>query len=415
MNETVRKMMITKTFTINAGYEFTQVELKLAKLNKQADKLGFARAVITDSVSFMQEEFISSENKYRFVSKMTLTVEAEELKFGDYSFVAAFDHSIGNTPIVKSKVGEVVPESYLTAVSTNCDHCNIKRQRNNTFLFKDTNGYKQVGSTCLKEFFGIDPTKHLDWLGAFGSFDEEFERGPRPVFCEGVELSVQVAIAMVAKHGFTSRKAANAYAEASNGEAMISTTSDRVLDYLNPPPTFGTKVSEETIQYRNEIGAAVEANVDEAKALIAWGIEYFATESGEYAHNMVKFLGEVAIPAKYMGYLVSVIAAKARFDNANVEKEVVVSENNFVGEVGAKVNLTVKVNKVIAKDGNYGTTYIVIMTEVATGNNVIWFASVNVCDEGETVTLKGTVKAHNVRDDKNQTVLTRCKVLEVVA
>ena len=69
----------------------------------------------------------------------------------------------------------------------------------------------------------------------------------------------------------------------------------------------------------------------------------------------------------------------------------------------------------IAKDGNYGTTYIAIMTEVATGNNVIWFASVNACDEGETVTLKGTVKAHNVRDDKNQTVLTRCKVLEVVA
>ena len=387
----------------------------MAKLNKQADKLGFAHAVITNSVSFMQEEFISSENKYRFIAKMTLTVEAEELKFGDYSFVAAFDHSIGKTPIVKSKVGEVVPESYLTAVGANCDHCNIKRQRNNTFLFKDTNGYKQVGSTCLKEFFGIDPTKHLDWVGSFGSFDEEFERGSRPVFCEGVELSVRVAIAMVAKHGFTSRKSANAYAEASNGEAMLSTTSDRVLDFLNPPPTFGTKVSEETIQYRKEIGAAVDANVDEAKALIAWGIEYFATESGEYAHNMVKFLGEVAIPAKYMGYLVSVIAAKARFDNANVEKEVVVSENNFVGEVGAKVNLTVKVNKVIAKDGNYGTTYIVIMTEVATGNNVIWFASVNACDEGETVTLKGTVKAHNVRDDKNQTVLTRCKVLEVVA
>jgi len=409
--------MISKTFTIDAQ-QLSRVELKLAALNKKAVKLGFAQAVISSSVSFMEEFWPKSEPYPIFFPKITLTVDAEELRFGDYTFVAALDHSIGKTPIVKSKAGEEVPEVYFSAVSTTCEHCNIKRHRNNTYVFKDANGYKQVGSTCLKEFFGIDPTKNLDWFGAFYTFDEEFfERGTRPVHYEGVEVSLAYALAIVAQHGFVSKKASSAYHEASGGTAWLATTADRVQEFLLPAGGLrNAKLTDAEIQYRREIRAAAEANKEAAKALIVWGVDYFSKEAGEYSHNMTKFLSEVAIPAKYMGYLVSVIAAKNRYDGIVAAKETRVEKNEFIGAVGDKVTLTVKVNKVIPIAGNYGTSYGIMMTEVDTGNHVVWFASGSPhCEANETLVLKGSVKSHNLRDSKNQTVMTRCKVLEVLA
>lgn len=54
---------------------------------------------------------------------------------------------------------------------------------------------------------------------------------------------------------------------------------------------------------------------------------------------------------------------------------------------------------------------MVLMNEENTGNNLVWFASNNPeFNNGDRYKLKGTVKTHNVRDGKNQTVLTRCKV-----
>lgn len=44
------------------------------------------------------------------------------------------------------------------------------------------------------------------------------------------------------------------------------------------------------------------------------------------------------------------------------------------------------------------------------GKTAIWFTGWVSLEEGQTVTLSGTVKAHNTRDGEEQTVLTRCIV-----
>jgi hypothetical protein len=71
----------------------------------------------------------------------------------------------------------------------------------------------------------------------------------------------------------------------------------------------------------------------------------------------------------------------------------------------------VVIDKVVVTAGGYGTTYIVLMTQTETGNKLVWFASNKVLNDGDQVSLKGTVKSLNQRDGTNQTILTRCKVL----
>ncbi len=52
------------------------------------------------------------------------------------------------------------------------------------------------------------------------------------------------------------------------------------------------------------------------------------------------------------------------------------------------------------------------MSEVETGNIIVWISSKMVLTEGSNVTLKGTIKALNNRNEQNQTIMTRCKVVE---
>ncbi len=148
----------------------------------------------------------------------------------------------------------------------------------------------------------------------------------------------------------------------------------------------------------------------DAVDMIAWGVDKFADDNSDYAHNMRVFLGAGYTKDKYFGYLVSVIGAFKRDAGSAVSADSR-ADNEFIGVVGDKITTNVVVNKVIVIEGNYGRSYINIMTQAETGNNLVWFASNNLLNEGDNITLKGTIKALNVKDGKNQTQLTRCKVI----
>lgn len=85
----------------------------------------------------------------------------------------------------------------------------------------------------------------------------------------------------------------------------------------------------------------------------------------------------------------------------------------FVGNVGDKLTLTVMVERIITlPDYGYGKNYITLMRDQA-GNMLVYRGLSDIGQQGETVTMKATVKEHNVRDGVQQTVIQRPKVLEV--
>jgi DNA helicase-2/ATP-dependent DNA helicase PcrA len=70
--------------------------------------------------------------------------------------------------------GMTVPQRYWHAPPS-CDHCNETRHRKETFVLRNEEGEeKQVGSTCLKEFFGgLNPAALMYFAGALTELKQE--------------------------------------------------------------------------------------------------------------------------------------------------------------------------------------------------------------------------------------------------
>lgn len=83
--------------------------------------------------------------------------------------------------------------------------------------------------------------------------------------------------------------------------------------------------------------------------------------------------------------------------------------SHHVGVVGERREFTLTVNKVFSFDSQFGVTFINICKD-ADGNVIVYKGS-NDLEEGETVRVKATVKAHEERDGVAQTLIARPKVL----
>ena len=403
--------MITKDFSVRAAI-FPTIEKRLEKLNRKAVKLGIEPAVIvnkkdTFEVKYVFDSLEIDNQRKVLIPKIDFTVNATEIKIGEYEFIATLDHRLG-TPIVNSVAGQTIPKKFFNAKPV-CMHCGTARYRTETFLFKQGKQIIQVGRQCLKAFFGIDPTATLDWFGSLYELGDEDERtrnfGDRDDYIS-TEYLVAMGLVIVDRKGFISRKTANSRIE-KNPEINVTTTSDDCNYYILTHGVAG--MSEKQIEDIRTTRLATLEKTEEAIKIIAWGVEHFVTEDNSYGHNMRNLLALENVPARYFGYVVSVIGA---YNAENSKKrEYVASANEFIGSVGDKITTEVVVKKVIPFEGSFGMTYINILSEANTGNNLVWFASNNDLQEGDSVKIKGTVKAHNVRDSKNQTVLTRCKVV----
>ena len=381
------------------------VKAKIAKANKKAAALGVAPVAIESTTTFVKTTK-TRNNEVEYHQMLRVELSYEPLKFGDYTFVATLDHTVGQNPIVNAVPEQIVPEQYFTTASR-CDHCSTARFRKQTYLFKDAEGYKLVGRSCLKDFFGVNPVKNIDWFYSIANLDQDQEgglssRGERMV---PVSYAVALGLALTKRYGYVSSKQAAAYAEKSNYENSIQTTAQRAsstlfVDLIQPTP--------EEVQYRRDLLAEADALVEQAQELIKWGVERFSTQNSSYAHNLRVLLATDFVSSRYIGYVVSIISAYNRELELNTVQNAPKS-NEFVGVVGDKLVAEVTVLKHNSFETDYGVTHLFNMADAA-GNTLVWFASNNALTVGDTITLKGTIKAHNERNGRNQTVLTRCKV-----
>ena len=186
-------------------------EAQIAKLSKKSVKL-LGQEI--KPFTFSHEEKTLSDGLTHRVYSVMLTAEIPQIT--GWTFVARLDHSNETGTIVRMvpNVGEL-PESYRHAVSTTCDHCGHKRYRRDTFVIRcdETGEHKQVGSTCLQDFFdGNDPVqiaKYAELLGyayECGKGGEHFVGGDLR-WIEVEEFCAHAAMAVTA-HGWVSASAA---------------------------------------------------------------------------------------------------------------------------------------------------------------------------------------------------------------
>lgn len=89
------------------------------------------------------------------------------------------------------------------------------------------------------------------------------------------------------------------------------------------------------------------------------------------------------------------------------------SKSQYMGVLGERLEITVKVTKAKEIEGAFGVQTLYVLEDDC-GNVYVWVTSSQktVLEAGETYKLRGTVKTHKTYHGENQTVLIRCNIVK---
>jgi hypothetical protein len=148
---------------------------EIVKLNKMATKFGLPQPIVTKGKKYVKAVTLSDGERIG-VDVMDIEINTTgTFKFpGNYRLVAIIDNSVGVAYVIDPKELSTIPEEYLKPCNQ-CDHCGTQRYRDKTFLVIDEHGkYVRLGSSCVKQFLGINPNKYLSALSYFKLFKDNF-------------------------------------------------------------------------------------------------------------------------------------------------------------------------------------------------------------------------------------------------
>jgi hypothetical protein len=348
------------------------------------------------------KEITNSSGEKSFRKFFKVSVEGQEPKFEGWIFVASLI-PVGEENIINKFPGitEDVPERYRQGIK--CEHCNISRYRNHSYLVKNesTGEYKQVGSSCIKDFLGGwgNPLVILQSLELLQNAillcenfedvsDDDFSRGGSRGYDYFSTLEiVTYAILFINRYGYKKSSCDNS-------------TANTIRNILN-------RSSNEKFD-KNDF----EKSKQKAEECLDWIRDNFQNTNSlnDFEYDMYTVAKQEYITSKLIGYLAYLPIMKQKNDVKEEERKAQSVVSNFVGTVGEKVKLNLTFYNSFTFEGNYGTTFVYKMKD-SDGNIFAWFTG-NVIDKDFpfTAQITGRIKAHDTFKDVKQTILTRCKV-----
>lgn len=403
---------VTRAFRIH-DQNLAQFEDAMNRLARRAKRLGCEPVAFAKGDAEDVPEMITRDGRKvptGFVFRYwPVTVSGKAPKFNGWTFAATMQHVAtddgSQQTLLRSVPGSTVaiPETYRT-VGPNCAHCNQNRRRADTYLLAHDSGKLiQVGSTCLRDFLGHDSPEHLaemaEWLRDACEAGEEGEEyggggssGGRGHYT--VLHFLGYVSAAMREHGWTPRsKAMPEFGKPSTADIAYSS----MLHPRDPKSLAPVSSDEEraalalewarTLNERNETGA-------------------------DYLYNVNVVARCTVLGNRSTGLAASIISAYERAMGQEAERKLARAASGHVGTVDARMVVTLTIVTIRELDGNYGVTRMHNMVDAA-GNRFKWFGSgagAEIGKEGETVTIKATVKKHDEYKGIKETVLSRCAV-----
>lgn len=393
------------TWTLTPA-ELAATTTKLAKINARAVKRGFTGTLDLDAV----RRQVTSTNEAGIEVTETVfdvTITGAAPSYAGWTFLAAVDTLTGPDGgefVVRCAPGvdeQRVDRSIL--VAGQCQHCNTFRtNRIRTFLVANdaTGELVQVGSTCLKDFTGWQGNPvfvHADDLesdlfeGGFGAPSPEWS------------ATTVIATAWAAVQAFGWRPS-------SWGEHTTRDTVDMILGGR------GTQADEA----RREVARFADEANRKAPEILAAVLESLEGDDDGFAANLRAVLRSDAIGYRHLGIAVSAISVYQRLmgQQAKAAAQADKVETAYAGTLGQKLTVTGTVTVCSTVENNFGyhTTYSMLIV-IVDGPTVAkmftaaaWALDV---EQGDTITVTGTVKAHEEYQGDKQTVLSRPKLVAV--
>lgn len=382
------------TWTLSHA-EYAATAAKIDKINARAAKRGFTGTFTLTATPTTWSETNSAGIAIER-SGVTATLTGTPPSYAGWSFLAAVDtlHTdTGATFVVRTAPGtpeNAIERSHLAPGQ--CQHCHTQRNRRNTYVVRhdQTGETRQVGSTCLKDFLG--------WTGrpVFYSEDDlrtdlDNAQGTGPA---DYTTATVIATAWAAVHvdGWRPASAQGASTRATVVSALLGRSS---ADHAT----------------RQALAPHMPAGAELAPQIITTLRDTLGTS--DYETNLRAVIEATHLPERLYGLAASAIPAYAKaIGEATTPKPEPTAPSQWIGSIGEKITATGTITTAMTIDGYaYGTTSRLVIIRTATATlKVISAASwAYEADHGETITITGTVKAHDTYRDQQQTVLTRTK------
>ena len=382
--------------TINEN-SLPKLEDYVATLNKRCVKNGLP---VLDIVQTGRREDVDADTQIVTVW-LTVEVVGQMPKINGWDFVARIEHEpeIGN--IVRTVPGQTVPNEYLTAAG-NCDHCNTKRSRKDTFVVRNTQTgeYKQIGRQCIRDFIGYaSPDAMVWWFDIERGLNEESREWNGTAVSDLYQVTtiVRLAMSVIDMNGYVSR----AKADETN-----RTATSTIMGTCFSRPT--DKNAQEFI--RNTWNNSVQFEEKTAQ-IVEWvkGWDVATQNKSEFNHNLFLFATKNLCRSRDFGFIAYLPIMFQK--EMEPKEEAAKKSNEHLGVVGEKFATIATIVRIDVIQGAYGCTDI-IKLEDAAGNSLVWFSSnKSQYDVGTTVTISGRIKDHTDYKGRKQTNVTRCKLV----
>jgi hypothetical protein len=372
-----------------AEYEATAA--KIDKVNARAAKRGWTGTVkLTGTFETITETGPSGLKVSRQMVDATIT--GEPPKYDGWTFLARAEFDSDSGLVVYGAPG-ACPVDRESIRPGECDHCHVNRYRKHIYIVSDGQQQLQVGSTCLKDFLGwsINPV----WVTS--DLDDYREEGAGGYVEQTWSTITVLAVAWAAIQEF-------GYVR--SGDYSGDSTKYVAGAILDP---HGER--------ERELAKRIRPHVDDALAMAGrireWVLSDQFSGPGDYVANLKNIAAGEFVSFKKFGFLVSAPQAWARSQERDLirrkEREGLLNEWN--GQPGDHLDVTVTVAAVRYIPGDYGTTALYTMSDTA-GRTYKWFASRDVLTVSDTpVAVRGTVKKLDEYQGRKSTILTRVKVV----
>lgn len=404
-----------------------ELDAKLATANKR-----LARAGISDRFSAQYEPFTKTVRKgaielddgtlfggiTALEDWLRVTLNEFSISTGHYTFVASLvAEEAGYT--VHCAPGQSLDGWQRPPVDDiHCDHCNLKRDRRRLYIIRDERdgSLAQIGHSCIELYTGLKikglwALEFDQQLRGFGDDDDSY--GGSREYSAPVNIVLGLAFSFSDEgRSYISVRAA----EAGVGEATGGLVRSTIFYPPRQPSSRDPRVQAAWREYMGKVKRGYEFSKDEALIADILAAAETLRPGTDYADNMhVILAGESGyVSERNVGILASLVAVYAREKELAVKREQEAKAppaSGFLAPVKQRVkDIELALTTVRQFEGHYGWTTLLI-GRTPDQHIVKWFASGrHDYEPGDTIKLSAaTVKAHEIYEGIDQTVITRGK------
>lgn len=378
----------------------------IKKLQKRADKLEFARIKVIIGETIIKHKTMEGGIREK-IPYVSVFVNGTAPIIDGWMFVAALEFSTEFGMLVKKipNIDETIPEHYLIddGDAYLCEHCEHKRKRNKAYIVIniETGEWKQVGSSCVKDFTGhVSPAKLASYWKMLQQVEEYYDESERmsreETGIHGLVYYLSHVSAITNKIGYISKSKAN-----EDGSVPTVRLIEKWFDYIQQDmqrDEFFEKLSVEP------------SDVEVAEKVIEYmtNLDDDVCRKNEFMMNLRSIAKAGTVPMYHTGFVACMISVYERNNKKNIE----IDGTEFYP---AEVNTKISVNNVILADkshfnGQFGpsTVYTFKKDKMV----FTWFtsSSKNKIEIGDVYNIRGTIKKLQEYRGIKQTVLGRVKV-----